>query len=107
MVQDATPAIASTVCIKTLAPAAQSAWVQAVVGGYEARLVTENSECPSLVTDKGAMILHMLRFVVGDNRYLKIMRDFATEYAGKPATSHFQSAAISIGVSHQVDVEAT
>jgi hypothetical protein len=44
-------------------------------------------EFQSLVTDKGAMILHMLRFVVGDNRYLKIMRDFATEYAGKPATS--------------------
>jgi hypothetical protein len=44
-------------------------------------------EFQSLVTDKGAMILHMLRFVVGDTRYLKIMRDFATQYAGKPATT--------------------
>jgi len=44
-------------------------------------------EFQSLVTDKGAMILHMLRFVVGDTKYLKIMRDFAINYAGKPATT--------------------
>jgi tetratricopeptide (TPR) repeat protein len=44
-------------------------------------------EFQSLVTDKGAMILHMLRYVVGDTRYLKIMRDFAAQYAGKPATT--------------------
>jgi predicted negative regulator of RcsB-dependent stress response len=44
-------------------------------------------EFQSLVTDKGAMILHMLRYVVGDTKYLKIMRDFATQYAGKPATT--------------------
>jgi aminopeptidase N len=44
-------------------------------------------EFQSLVTDKGAMILHMLRYVVGDTKYLKIMRDFAIQYAGKPATT--------------------
>ncbi|MGA9353107.1 MAG: M1 family aminopeptidase [Terriglobales bacterium] len=44
-------------------------------------------EFQSLVTDKGAMVLHMLRYVVGDAKYLKIMRDFATQYAGKPATT--------------------
>lgn len=44
-------------------------------------------EFQSLVTDKGAMILHMLRYVVGDTKYLTIMRDFATQYAGKPATT--------------------
>jgi predicted negative regulator of RcsB-dependent stress response len=44
-------------------------------------------EFQSLVTDKGAMILHMLRYVVGDTKFLKIMRDFATNYAGKPATT--------------------
>ena len=44
-------------------------------------------EFQSLVTDKGAMILHMLRYVVGDTKYLLIMRDFATQYAGKPATT--------------------
>jgi predicted negative regulator of RcsB-dependent stress response len=46
-----------------------------------------SAEFQSLVTDKGAMILHMLRYVVGDAKYLKIMRDFATQYAGKPATT--------------------
>jgi aminopeptidase N len=44
-------------------------------------------EFQSLVTDKGAMILHMLRWVVGEKQYLKIMRDFATKYAGKSASS--------------------
>jgi aminopeptidase N len=44
-------------------------------------------EFQSLVTDKGAMILHMLRWVVGENRYLKIMREFATKYAGKSAST--------------------
>ncbi|MFZ3343273.1 MAG: M1 family aminopeptidase [Terriglobales bacterium] len=44
-------------------------------------------EFQSLVTDKGAMILHMLRYVVGDTKYLTIMRDFATQYAGKAATT--------------------
>jgi tetratricopeptide (TPR) repeat protein len=43
-------------------------------------------EFQSLVTDKGAMILHMLRWVVGENKYLKIMRDFAAKYAGKSAS---------------------
>ena len=44
-------------------------------------------EFQSLVTDKGAMILHMLRWVLGEPKYLKVMRDFATQYAGKPATT--------------------
>jgi Calcineurin-like phosphoesterase len=33
--------------------AADSAWVQAVTGGFEARLVTSASVCPALRTDKG------------------------------------------------------
>ncbi len=41
----------------------------------------------SLVTDKGAMILHMLRYVLGETKYLKAMREFATQYAGKPAST--------------------
>ncbi len=44
-------------------------------------------EFQSLVTDKGAMILHMLRWVVGERDYLKIMRDFASKYAGKSAST--------------------
>ncbi|MFY9643560.1 MAG: M1 family aminopeptidase [Terriglobales bacterium] len=44
-------------------------------------------EFQSLVTDKGAMILHILRWVVGERDYLKIMRDFASKYAGKSAST--------------------
>jgi hypothetical protein len=43
-------------------------------------------EFQTLVTDKGAMIVHMLRWVVGDVKYYKIMRTFATQYAGKSAS---------------------
>src|SRR5712691_1496918 len=43
-------------------------------------------EFQSLVTDKGAMILHMLRWVVGDQKFDQIMRDFASKYAWKSAT---------------------
>jgi aminopeptidase N len=44
-------------------------------------------EFQSLVTDKGAMILHMLRWVVGETKFLKIMREFATKYSGKSAST--------------------
>jgi tetratricopeptide (TPR) repeat protein len=43
-------------------------------------------EFQSLVTDKGAMILHMLRWVVGDQKFDQSMRDFYTQYQGKEAT---------------------
>jgi predicted negative regulator of RcsB-dependent stress response len=42
-------------------------------------------EFQSLVTDKGAMILHMLRWVVGDQKFDQIMREFASQYSGKSA----------------------
>jgi hypothetical protein len=45
-----------------------------------------STEFQSLATDKGAMILHMLRWVMGEDKYNKAMRDFATEYAGKSAS---------------------
>jgi hypothetical protein len=49
-------------------------------------------EFQSVTTDKGAMILHMLRWVLGEDKYLKVMRDFATQFAGKPAsTDDFQA----------------
>lgn len=51
-------------------------------------------EFQTLVTDKGAMIVHMLRWVVGDTKYYKIMRTFATQYAGKSASmADFQAIA--------------
>src|SRR5205085_7095021 len=43
-------------------------------------------EFQSLVTDKGAMILHMLRWVLGDQKFDQGMRTFASQYAGKPVT---------------------
>ncbi|HZQ93966.1 MAG TPA: M1 family aminopeptidase [Candidatus Sulfotelmatobacter sp.] len=46
-----------------------------------------STEFQSLVTDKGAMILHMLRWVLGEDKYNKTMREFASEYAGKSATT--------------------
>jgi len=53
-----------------------------------------STEFQSFVTDKGAMILHMLRWVLGEDKYLKTMRDFAETYQGKSATmSDFQTIA--------------
>ncbi len=46
-----------------------------------------STEFQSLTTDKGAMILHMLRWVLGEDKFNKTMRDFASEYAGKSATT--------------------
>ena len=40
-------------------------------------------EFQSLVTDKGGMILNMLRWVIGDEAFDKTMRDFLSQYAGK------------------------
>lgn len=45
-----------------------------------------STEFQSLATDKGAMILHMLRWVLGEDKFLKTMREFASQYAGKSAT---------------------
>ncbi|MGH9493650.1 MAG: M1 family aminopeptidase [Candidatus Sulfotelmatobacter sp.] len=44
-------------------------------------------EFQSLSTDKGGMILHMLRGVLGEDKFNKTMRDFAGQYAGKSATT--------------------
>jgi len=46
-----------------------------------------STEFQSLTTDKGAMILHMLRWVLGEDKYNKTMREFAAEYTGKSATT--------------------
>jgi tetratricopeptide (TPR) repeat protein len=46
-----------------------------------------STEFQSLTTDKGAMILHMLRWVLGEDKYNKSMREFAGNFAGKSATT--------------------
>jgi len=43
-------------------------------------------EFQSLVTDKGAMILHMLRWVLGDEKFDLTMRTFFSNNMGKPAS---------------------
>ncbi len=49
-------------------------------------------EFQSLTTDKGAMILHMLRWVMGDQKFDQAMRTFATQFQGKTASlNDFQS----------------
>jgi tetratricopeptide (TPR) repeat protein len=45
-----------------------------------------STEFQSLATDKGAMILHMLRWVMGEDKYNKTMREFAADFAGKSAS---------------------
>jgi len=58
------------------------------------KLDTFSPEFQSLVTDKGAMILHMLRWVMGDQKYDQAMRTFASRYAGKSASlDDFQTIA--------------
>ncbi|HTW32449.1 MAG TPA: M1 family aminopeptidase [Candidatus Sulfotelmatobacter sp.] len=52
-----------------------------------AKLDTFSTEFQSLTTDKGAMILHMLRWVLGEDKYNKTMREFAAQYQGKSATT--------------------
>src|SRR5438270_6206728 len=44
-------------------------------------------EFQSLSTDKGAMILHMLLWVVGDQKFDQTMRDCCGKFAGKAATT--------------------
>lgn len=51
-------------------------------------------EFQSLATDKGAMILHMLRWVLGDQKFDQTMRQFATQYQDKSASlDNFQTIA--------------
>ena len=50
------------------------------------RLDTFSPEFQSLVTDKGGMILAMLRWVIGEEAFDKTMRAFVSQYSGKTAT---------------------
>lgn len=50
-----------------------------------AKLDVFSPQFQSLVTDKGGMIFHMLRWVVGDAAYNKAMDEFMGRFAGKPA----------------------
>jgi hypothetical protein len=48
----------------------------------------------TLVYEKGALVLHMLRFTMGDARFFACLREYVARFAGKVATvDDFQSVA--------------
>jgi aminopeptidase N len=50
-----------------------------------ARLAPYSSDYRSVVQNKGAMVFHMLRGLMGDVAFKTMLHDFATQYAGKTA----------------------
>jgi len=50
------------------------------------RLAPYSSDYRSVVMNKGAMVFHMLRGLMGDVAFKTMLHDFATKYAGKTAT---------------------
>ncbi|MGE0405314.1 MAG: M1 family aminopeptidase [Candidatus Korobacteraceae bacterium] len=50
------------------------------------RLDTFSPEFQTLATDKGAVIMNMLQWVIGDEAFAKTLQDFVKQYTGKPAT---------------------
>jgi len=53
--------------------------------GQAARLAPYSSDYRSVVLNKGAMVFHMLRALMGDVAFRTLLHDFATQYAGKTA----------------------
>jgi len=51
------------------------------------KLDTFSPEFQSLVTDKGGMIFHMLRWELGEANYDRTMKSLAQQYAGKSVTT--------------------
>lgn len=50
------------------------------------RLVPFSSEYNSIVRDKGALVFHMLRQVVGDESFFRLLETFSQRFAGRSAT---------------------
>jgi len=50
-----------------------------------ARLVPYSGDYRSVVMNKGAMIFHMVRALMGDNAFKSLLHDFYTRYQGKSA----------------------
>ena len=49
------------------------------------RLEPESEEYRSVVVNKGAMVFHMLRSMVGDANFFALVKDFYSRYSGKAA----------------------
>ncbi len=50
------------------------------------KLDTFSPEFQSLTTDKGGVVLNMLRWIIGDQPFDNAMREFISQYAGKSVT---------------------
>ena len=50
------------------------------------RLATFSNEYRSVVSDKGALVFHMLRTELGDDAFSSLLHDFYKKYEGKTAT---------------------
>jgi aminopeptidase N len=50
------------------------------------RLAAYSASFNSVVRDKGAMVLHMLRLVIGDQNFFRLLQDYARRFAGRAAT---------------------
>ena len=58
------------------------------------RLATFSNEYRSVVSDKGALVFHMLRTELGDDNFTALLRDFYKKHEGKTATiAEFETAA--------------
>jgi tetratricopeptide (TPR) repeat protein len=49
------------------------------------RLTPESEEYLSVVVNKGAMVFHMLRAIIGEANFSALLKDFYSRYAGKTA----------------------
>jgi hypothetical protein len=49
------------------------------------RLAPESEEYRAVVVNKGAMVFHMLRALLGDANFFALLKDFYSRYAGKTA----------------------
>jgi hypothetical protein len=49
------------------------------------RLEPDSEEYQSVVVNKGAMVFHMLRAIIGDANFSALVKDYYSRYAGKPA----------------------
>jgi hypothetical protein len=62
--------------------------------GSIGKLDTFSPQFQALVTDKGGMIFHMLRWVIGDDVFDKSVKEFMAQFSGKAATvTDFQTIA--------------
>ena len=62
--------------------------------GQSAQLHEYTPEYQSIVFQKGAMVFHMLRWVIGDEAFFKTLQALCQQYAGKPvSTDQFQKLA--------------